>query len=202
MLLIAFSLLVYGIANGITADFDQAIIDAVRSVASAPMDSVMKAITGIGSTRQVVIILAAVVVYLLSKKQYQFALFIVLVNAISPLVNTWLKNWFERPRPEVNPYRIYDSYSFPSGHATAVIVMFMTLCYLVYHLSRKHMKAMVIFSTTVVLLVGISRVYLGVHYPTDVLGGYIAGSLWVILSIFLFEQYSIVTNKNKKLNQS
>ncbi len=202
MLIATFSLLVYCIASGKTAGFDQTVIDAIRGMASGQMDTIMKAITGLGSTRQIVIILSVVVVYLLSKKHYQLAIFIILVNAISPLVNTWLKNWYERPRPVENPYKLYESYSFPSGHATASIVMFMSLCYLVYHLARKQMKTMVIASTAVVLLIGVSRVYLGVHYPTDVLGGYIAGSMWVLLSIYIFERVSIIPNKKRSLNQA
>jgi undecaprenyl-diphosphatase len=188
-LFIAFGLLGYDVKVDYLASFDKNIITFANSIRSEYLTKFLKVITSIGSWNQVVIILGIILIYLLWKKHYYFGLFIVLVNALSPVLNSFLKNIFQRPRPNINPYFLYKSFSFPSGHATSAIVLFSTLCFLIYHLHSNKFKPFVFFSILMVGLIGFSRVYLGVHFPTDVLGGFLIGSMWLMLTIFLFNNF-------------
>lgn len=109
-----------------------------------------------------------------------------LASAISGyMVSTLLKYIFQRPRPDVVPHlsNIYNSTSFPSGHSMNAAVIYLTLGTIVATaVARKRLKVYVIsVAATITFFVGLSRVYLGVHYPTDVLAGWMAGLVWALI---------------------
>lgn len=189
LLFVTFGVLAYAVEFGYLISFDESIIKFADHIRSDKLTFYLKFITNIGSWQQVVMIMLVALIYLIYKKHSNFALFLTLVNSLSPSLNTMLKNIFHRPRPSVNPYIIYHSFSFPSGHATSAIVMFSTLCFLVYHLHLKAFKPFVLFSIIMVAAIGFSRIYLGVHYPSDVLGGYLIGSMWLMFSIFILNNF-------------
>lgn len=96
------------------------------------------------------------------------------------LLNKILKEWIERARPDFEPLVHESSFSFPSGHSMNAACVYPVIAYfLVKHIPflSKHKKAVYIIAGTVVILVGASRVYLGVHFLTDVLGGFSLGLL-------------------------
>ncbi|MDF2534809.1 MAG: hypothetical protein K0R18_966 [Bacillales bacterium] len=198
-LFITFGLLVYEVKVEHLVTFDNKIIIFANSIHTAYLTKLLKIITAIGSWNQVVIILGVILIYLIWKKHYYFGLFIIIVNALSPILNTFLKNTFQRPRPNIDPYYLYTSFSFPSGHATSAIVLFTTICFLIYHLHSNKFKPFVFFSVLMVGLIGFSRVYLGVHYPTDILGGFIIGTMWLMLSIFIFNNFGQIIFILKKV---
>ena len=84
------------------------------------------------------------------------------------------------------------SYSFPSGHAMISVLFFGSIIYLVNKYNLKYKKLITFSLSTFVLLVGISRIYLGVHYLTDVVGGYLLGFIVLFLIIHLFERKKFV----------
>jgi len=123
---------------------------------------------------------AAIVFILL--KQNRAAVILLLTMAGEFLLEFSLKILFQLVRPE--PFFEYPplkTFSFPSGHALGSFCLFMTLAWLVSsRLAHRRSKIVVwIFASALVLLVGLSRVYLGVHFPSDVLGGFLAGSVWI-----------------------
>ncbi len=100
-------------------------------------------------------------------------------------LNTLLKRAFARPRPEVFPFRIPGigdaAVSFPSGHAMSAVVAYGTLAFVVARLQPSGLRlATLAFAALLVLSVGASRLYLGVHYPSDVAGGFAAGFAWAV----------------------
>ncbi len=100
-------------------------------------------------------------------------------------MSTLLKQLFSRPRPDLVPHEsfVYTA-SFPSGHSMMAAVTYLTLGALLARVQpRRQVKAyLLVLAALVTLLVGISRVYLGVHWPTDVLAGWAAGAIWALLS--------------------
>lgn len=104
--------------------------------------------------------------------------------------NQWFKSLFERDRPMFDRVIEINGYSFPSGHAMISIAFFGFLAYLLvqnYSLMRSFKKIIYWLTAIFVVLVGFSRVYLGVHYPTDVLGGFAAGGTWLLICVLLYK---------------
>jgi undecaprenyl-diphosphatase len=159
-------------------------IDPSRPRGPAWLESAMLDLTAIGGPWVLGLVVMAVVGFLLLQTRYHTAL-VVLVTAVSgELVNAALKGFFLRPRPSVIPHlREVVSTSFPSGHAMESAIIYLTMGTMLMRLaeSRVTKAYCLLMATLVTLLVGISRVYLGVHYPTDVIGGWIFGFVWASL---------------------
>lgn len=125
-----------------------------------------------------------VVGFLLLQNKKKLALFMVASVSGGLLLSTALKHGFNRPRPDLVPHETYVmSASFPSGHSMLSAVVFLTLGgLLARHTKVLRLKSYIlILSILATFIVGCSRVYLGVHWPTDVLAGWTAGSSWSLL---------------------
>ena len=179
-----FGWLAYAVTQGWTERFDLAVRARVHAWASPPLTFAMQAITMLGSI-QFLAILGAVVVWLLLQTGRRRAAFLLVAAALGgECLDNLLKLFFARPRPAVffglpQP----PSYSFPSGHSMASCCFYGALAMIAAARlgSRARRWAVGMSAAAVILLVGFSRVYLGVHYPTDVLGGYAAGFAWLWL---------------------
>jgi undecaprenyl-diphosphatase len=126
----------------------------------------------------------AVLGYLLLSRLYHAAVFVALAIGGGWLVSTLLKFGFSRPRPSVVPHLdSVQTSSFPSGHSMLSAVVFLTLGSLLARLTPSYRLKIYFVCVAILLsgLVGMSRVYLGVHYPTDVLAGWAAGLVWAVL---------------------
>lgn len=131
-------------------------------------------------------IVASLVLWLWRKRTYIFPLWITIVG--SEIFNLLGKLAFHRPRPDV-AYYMESGFSFPSGHATIAVAFYGFLTYVLFRES-KHWgrKANAIFwGLTIIFAIGLSRLYLGVHFVSDVWGGYLSGLLWLIIGITFFE---------------
>lgn len=109
-------------------------------------------------------------------------------SGLSGIVNYLVKIIIRRPRPSSNLVEVFqslDSYSFPSGHVMFYITLFGFLIFLAMIFHRRSLKRnlLLIFPGAMVLLIGVSRIYLGEHWASDVIGGYILGSLTLLLTI-------------------
>ncbi len=94
-----------------------------------------------------------------------------------------LKNIFARSRPPIEAFYIEESFSFPSGHAALAMALYGFFIYSIWRHDKHHLKnSLIIFLSLLILLVGLSRLYLGVHYLSDVLVGYAIGLLWIWLA--------------------
>jgi membrane-associated phospholipid phosphatase len=170
--------------------FDQKVIDTVRLYASPAMDGFMLFITEMGSTFMLGLLLVISMIWLFVKRKNIWGmLFYFITVAGGGLLNLWLKSFFGRERPNVNRIIEADGLSFPSGHSMGSMTYYGFLVYLVIRSKYKPLSKLgwVILFGLVILLIGISRIYLGVHYPSDVLAGYMAGSVWLVLCISLLE---------------
>ncbi len=144
------------------------------------LNSVMVFITLLGNEIMLFLLVSVFLILLIYKKRRE-AIFFLILFAVSVLANLVLKELFARARPEISPLLHEALYSFPSGHAMNSFVFYTALALYVYRFSRRIALSICVgfVCLCLVVLIGISRVYLGVHYVTDVIAGYIAGLCWI-----------------------
>jgi undecaprenyl-diphosphatase len=169
-------------AQGLTQRFDEAVLLWFAVRASPRLDTVALEVTALGSGFVIwMVVLTGSAFLWATRHRYSAALLWTAFLGGSAL-NWLLKSLFHRPRPEVFAWRTpyAGQSSFPSGHSTTAMVVYATLAYLVVRLepSRGLRRLTLGVFGLVVLLVGVSRLYLGVHYPSDVLAGYLSGFAW------------------------
>ena len=179
------------VMEGDTHEVDQALLLSMRNPAdlSDPIgpgwvEEIGRDITALGGNAILTLLTIAVMGYLLLEGKRRMAV-VLLVATLGALgVSTLLKNTIDRDRPDLVPHhtRVYTA-SFPSGHSMLAASTFLTMGALLARVQRrKRMKAYILLvAITATLLVGLSRVYLGVHWPTDVLAGWTAGAAWALL---------------------
>ena len=189
-LLFAFGFIAQEMAKGKTLAFDRAVMLALRSSAdpSVPigpawLPEAARDVTSLGSIIVLVIITLAVVGYLFlaGKSAVAWLMLIAVVGGIA--LSDLLKFAFARARPDVVPplARVFTT-SFPSGHATLSAITYLTIAAVLAPSQPSSTISVYFMSLAVFLtvLIGISRIYLGVHYPTDVLGGWCIGAAWAM----------------------
>ncbi|WP_332674569.1 phosphatase PAP2 family protein [Aromatoleum sp.] len=141
-------------------------------------------VTALGSFPVLGLVVLAVGVFLILAQKRRTAAFVIVATVSGALVSSLLKHIFSRPRPDLFPHGDYVvSASFPSGHAMISALVYLTLGALLARIvPRRRLKLYVMTVALILtLLIGMSRVYLGVHWPTDVLAGWAAGALWALL---------------------
>jgi membrane-associated phospholipid phosphatase len=137
---------------------------------------------------------------LLIKRNFLGAAAITLSVALGNEVNKLLKDLISRQRPDLDHLAHVDSLSFPSGHAMVGLICYFFIAYLVIEelKSVTAKKLVILFTALLLLLIGASRIILQVHYPTDVIGGFAFGYIWVMLSIFIYNFFKRKLKNNKK----
>lgn len=159
--------------------FDIPAMVCLHQWASPRIDAFFSVVSRIGYLWGVVPADALILLWLLVRRRYRDGLFFGLAVLGSLAVNLVAKNYFARVRPELwLSIAPEDSYSFPSGHAMASVSLGVAVALLCWH-SRWRWPVLVAASGFIAL-VGISRVYLGVHYPSDILAGWAAATAWVV----------------------
>jgi undecaprenyl-diphosphatase len=191
VLLFAFVTLAGEVTEGDTKALDTRILQALRSptdpstpIGPAWVEGMMLDLTALGGPTVLGLVTFAVVGFLLLQGRYRTASVVAFASISGTLANALLKQIFARPRPTVVPHlRDVVSSSFPSGHAMESAIVYLTLGAMLMHIADGRATKLYILGMAVLLtlLVGISRVYLGVHYPTDVIGGWIIGFAWASL---------------------
>lgn len=148
------------------------------------LPQVMKDLTALGGAAVLTLLSLSVVGFLLLERKGRIALLVVASIAGGLLLAGGLKSTFHRPRPEVVPHLTEETTtSFPSGHSMLSAVTYLTLGTLLARHYRDHRLKIFFLSAAAIIafMVGLSRVYLGVHYPSDVLAGWCAGTAWALL---------------------
>jgi undecaprenyl-diphosphatase len=154
----------------------------LHSFSSPPVDTAMQLASFLGSAWFVIPLLALAVLLLLRVRRIDQAVFLSVAYAGSGALNYILKLTFHRLRPELPWSPGSPDYSFPSGHAMNSFVFYSALGMVAWTVLGRRLGLWVLAGgLLLVLLVGISRVYLGYHYVSDVLGGYSAGLLWLLI---------------------
>jgi undecaprenyl-diphosphatase len=159
-------------------------VDSSDPIGPRWLESIFRDITALGGTAVVTLITAAVIGFLLAASKRGAALLILLSVAGGALLGPVLKIGFDRPRPDLVAHLVQvQSASFPSGHALLSAVTYLTLAALLSRLVGELRLKIYIMTVALIFtfLIGSSRVYLGVHWPTDVLAGWLVGAAWAVV---------------------
>jgi undecaprenyl-diphosphatase len=190
-LILGFGLLAEEVIEGDTTAFDRTIFllfrqagNPVSPIGPLWLKEAARDLTGLGSTTVLGLVFISVLGYLLMIRMRGVALLVLVAVLGGQILSTVLKLLFERSRPDLVPDtpHVFTA-SFPSGHAMLSAVTYITLAALLARVqpSRNARIYLVALATLLTVLIGVSRVYLGVHWPTDVLAGWCIGSAWAML---------------------
>jgi membrane-associated phospholipid phosphatase len=148
--------------------------------------------TVIGTPVGLTIVMLLVSVYLLVKKHWRWVAYLFVTGGVGGLLNLWLKSMFARARPELaEALRSAHGYSFPSGHAMGSTIVFGALSYLafrIFHTWNRRAAALA-FTTSMVVAIAASRIYLGVHWISDIGAGISAGVVWLTATTVAYETF-------------
>lgn len=172
--------------------FDRVIIWLVRYFADPAVDVAMLSITALGSGYAYVVLAPIVLCWFWGRGSRREAITLAICLGGSAVLNYLLKHLFVRARPEMFRVISETGYSFPSGHAMVSLCFFGMVAYLISRrLPLARRMAVYFFAAVTVAAIGISRIYLGVHYPSDVAAGYFAGGTWLVFCVSLLWWWEI-----------
>ena len=158
--------------------------DPATPVGPAWLPEVGRDVTALGGVTLIVLVTGVVAGFLLLDRKYAATVFTLAATASGFALGAVLKSLFQRPRPSVVPHLMHANYSsFPSGHSMMSAVVYLTLGALLARLVAERRLKFYVLAVALLLtgIVGVSRVYMGVHYPTDVLAGWCVGLVWASL---------------------
>ncbi|PZO35442.1 MAG: hypothetical protein DCF19_23890 [Pseudanabaena frigida] len=178
--LICFALLALSVWNHeLSLVWDIAILEKIHTAQRIELDAIAFALTQLGRARSIMAIAFLVSIFLAWRKQWRSLSYLLVTVVSSGVLNLLIKFLFHRHRPA-----LWDSiapefdFSFPSGHAMLSMTLVITLAILI---PQKHWRSLFLFCGVMLAIsIGWSRLYLGVHYPSDVLGGWALAIAWAI----------------------
>ena len=188
--LFAFAKLADAVGEGGTRAFDERVLLALRTPGNLAdpigpkwVEEMMRDFTALGGTGVLILVVLAVGGFLVMTRKDYAALTVLIAVTSGVLLSQTMKWAYARPRPELVPHgaEVYTA-SFPSGHSMMSAIVYLTLGALLARTQSGQGAKVYILAVAVMLtvLVGVSRVYLGVHWPTDVLAGWALGGVWAL----------------------
>jgi undecaprenyl-diphosphatase len=182
---VGFATLAERVMAGDTLHMDETILRAMERMGAPWLDNLALEVTALGARVVVWMVVLIASVFLWSSRHHYSAALLWVSMIGAGFVNAALKVSFNRPRPDVFPWRTQHVglASFPSGHAMTSIVVYGTLAFLIARLAPTRLLRRLTWALAilVILLIGWSRLYLGVHYPSDVLAGFVMGAAWAVI---------------------
>lgn len=172
-------------------EFDNKLLALIAEIEHPVITKLMLFFSYIGSSRLVIIITAVIMVILYLVLKHRQELILLMAGMIGTVVlNQTLKALFHRIRPDFQRFVEETGYSFPSGHSMAAFSLYTLLAFLLWrHTPTKFGRVLLVtFSALMILTIGFSRLYLGVHFPSDVIGAYLLSGFWVTLTIWYFQR--------------
>lgn len=197
--LLAYIYFSIAISSGKAIQFDDKISAELGRIMENSNELLLGLLSAVGSTSGFVIIALVVILWLGLRKKDFIAISVMIFALLSGyLLNSILKGWHNRPRPASEHLVEVNSLSFPSGNAMIGLILYSFVAYyIIKGLESKQKKLITVLGTImIVLLYGLSRIALNVHYPSDIAAGYGVGMVWVILWIYIYE---LGSRKAKKI---
>ena len=175
------------VSEGELLAFDSSVRDFVHSFSSPPLTAVMQAVSYLGKVRTLAILGTGIVAVLLYLRVFRSTAIFLITMAGEIVLEVTLKATYQRARP-VPFFNLPppESFSFPSGHALGSLCFYGILAWIVVRRIKdaRIKTAVAVLTAIFILLIGLSRVYLGVHYPSDVLAGFVVGLIWTSSVVF------------------
>ena len=170
--------------------YDLQITNFLYSIRDPLFTKLLLLVTKLGGIYAVIVVTIAITGFLFLKKNYVYVWAFLVALFSGGILMALIKIIIKRPRPEL-PFPVYQefSFSFPSGHATASIILYGFIAYFIWQNSSSNKIRLVsaVSALLVILLIGFSRTYLGVHYFSDVIAGYILGTLCLTSGIYIIK---------------
>lgn len=187
--LLCFAYVAYQVSSGRILSFDETITHWVYTHRTPLLNSIWIPITYLGNWQTITLLGILLLLYKGTRKNIGIPFTIISLS--STVLYKVVKTVFQRPRPDI-AVRIIEQggFSFPSGHSMNGIVCFGILIYLIrrYCRNRKLADGLTAFLILLIAAIGFSRVYVGVHYPTDIIGGWSLGLAYLLAAIYIFEK--------------
>ncbi len=167
------------VVSGASQSYDERVLLAINAWSTPLLDTTMRTITDFGSVGVAAVVVIAALLYVRNHHTYR-ALFIVSAVGGAAILSVVLKLLFSRPRPDLWQHLVVEeTFSFPSGHAIASSALAFSVMILLWRTRYRWLG--VITGVVYMLTIGFSRMYLGVHYPTDIIAGWLVSAAWVLL---------------------
>jgi undecaprenyl-diphosphatase len=184
--LIAFLGLLMMVSKNLLASTDSSIMLAVYASRTEQLTNIMKIITFLGGDF-LIILSAGISLIPLFKKHWLQLIVFVTASVGGEILNTIIKDIIARPRPGISQLVSETGFSFPSSHSMGSTVVFLILVIGIWQYTKNQRLTLIslLVAIVLILLIGLSRIYLGVHFPSDVLGGYFAGICWLSTVLWL-----------------
>lgn len=198
-LIIIFIILGLLAVNDLTSSFDDFIYSLISSFRSDLLTNVLRVITSLANYKSILIYNILIILYILISKKSKL-LIIPLNSILSVVFNNVFKLIFRRDRPILIALITETGYSYPSGHAMISILFFGTLSYILGKSNIKYKNTLRIIIGIFIILIGISRIYLGVHFVSDIIGGYLLGIIVLLSVITIYnrsEENESINNRSK-----
>lgn len=161
--------------------FDRSFLLWIHQFANPQFDRIFLFFTALDDPPTVVTIFIITIAWLVMKRRYSDGIRFTIVCAGGVLINQVMKLFFAKPRPELWHRLITEtSFSFPSGHAVGSMVVYGFIAYILAKEMQQHKHIVYAAASLLIIAIGLSRLYLGVHYPTDIIAGYGIGFIWLI----------------------
>lgn len=195
----AFSELAKQVRKGSTQPFDDAIMHWVGAHQTPRLEAVMLEVTALGTGTVVGMIVLITGMFLWLNHHRHSALLLIVATLGGLVLDNLLKIGFNRPRPQIFEWGTHAaSSSFPSGHAMSSVIVYGTVAYLAARLQRNvHARILTfVLAAMIIAMISISRVYLGVHYPSDILAGVLIGIAWAGFCMAVLEAAQLYAKRN------
>jgi undecaprenyl-diphosphatase len=179
--LLLFASLAYAVMQGEATAFDAAVRNAVHALSFPALTYAMQGISDLGAGVFLVVLGVIIGWRLVSLGRRRQAVFLTIAGLGGEVIDQALKFGFQRPRPLVFFGPQLVTYSFPSGHALVSCCFYLAVAQILVDDQWSRARKLAVWTLAILLtgLIGLSRIYLGVHYPTDVLGGYAVAIAWL-----------------------
>ncbi len=179
---------------------DQNILQYFSDQTTTQGTAILKAVTFLGNHKFFIPANLILVFLLFSQKKMQDAFRVAFIASSSFILLTLLKNLFQRQRPPSPLVDGITNFSFPSGHAFMSITFYGLIIYFLVRNNNKNLKKeiLVILLIVLIIIIGLSRIYLRVHYPSDVIAGWIIGTFWLLICLEIIN--SLIRKKTTSYN--